>query len=330
MKRTAFLKGLSAMLLAGTAGLPLPAMAAETFPSRPVTIIVPFPPGGATDVAARTMAERMAPLLGQPVIIDNKPGAQTVIGAEAAARAAPDGHTMLMSSGTTLTLNPLLPEKLPYKPEDFAPIILVSKLPFAVVVRNGLPNTIAGFVELAKSRSGQLNYGSNGPTSFNNIAAVVAFEGLGIKLTEITYRGDAQQLTDLMGGNLDVIVVGGSSGLSAQRSGRGTIIGWTGEKRLQVTPDVPNFSELGPDMVAQTWFGLLAPARTPPAAIARLNAAAAKAMEAPELRDKLLSEGQYVAGGSPEDFANFLRTEMDRWRPLVHRLSATPGQERAR
>ncbi|PHK95444.1 hypothetical protein CR162_08120 [Pseudoroseomonas rhizosphaerae] len=326
MERRSILRAATALAATGAAaGLgarPGPARAAA-FPARPVTIVVPFPPGGATDVAARTMADRMAPILGQPVIVENKPGAQTILGAEAVARAAPDGHTLLMSSGTTLTLNPLLPDKLPYKPEDFSPVVLVSKLPFAVAVKSGLPKTIPEFVELVKKQPGRLNYGSNGPTSFNNIAAIVAFEGMGIRLTEVTYRGDAQQLTDLLAGTLDAIVVGGSSGLAAHRSGRAHIIGWTGEQRLAVTPDIPNFSEFGPNMVAQTWFGLLAPAHTPPEAVVALNAAALKAMEAPELRDRLLSEGQYVAGGSPEDFATFLRTEMERWRPLVQRLAAT-------
>lgn len=323
MPRRAFLRGLAALLPAAlmmTAAMPGLVRAAD-YPTRPVTIVVPFPPGGATDVLTRIMAESMAPLLGQPVLVENKPGAQTVIGAEAVARAQPDGHTLLMASGTTLTLNPLLPDRLPYKPEDFAPIILATKLPFAVVVRNGLPTTIAEFVALAKQRNGALNYGSNGPTSFNNLAAVAVIEGLGIRMQEITYRGDAQQLNDLMGSNLDVIVVGGSSGLAAQRSGRGRIIGWTGEERLAVTPDIPNFSELGPKMVVQTWFGLLAPARTPAAAVTRLNAAAARALQSPELRDRLLAEGQFVAGGSPDDFATFLASESERWRPMVRRLA---------
>ncbi|EFH10685.1 Bug family tripartite tricarboxylate transporter substrate binding protein [Teichococcus cervicalis] len=313
----------AATALATGAALARPGLArAAAFPSRPVTIVVPFPPGGSTDVAARSMADRMAPILGQPVLVENKPGAQTIIGAEAVSRAAPDGHTLLMSSGTTLTLNPLLPERLPYRPEDFAPVMLVSKLPFAVAVKSSLPKTIPDFVALAKSQPGKLNYGSNGPTSFNNIAAIVAFEGMGIQLTEVTYRGDAQQLTDLLGGTLDAIVVGGSSGLNAHRSGRAHIIGWTGDQRVAATPEIPTFSEFGPNMVAQTWFGLLAPARTPPEAVMALNAAARKAMEAQELRDRLLAEAQYAAGGSPEEFATFLRSEMERWRPLVQRLAA--------
>jgi len=307
---------------AAALGVPRIGRAAEPFPSRAVTMVVPFPPGGATDVAARTLAERMGPILGQPVVVDNKPGAQTAIGADAVARAQPDGHTLLMASGTTMTLNPLLPERLSYRAEDLTPVMLVTTLPFGIVVRKGLAEDIPGLAALARSRNGALNYGSNGPTSFNNLAAVVVMEGLGIRMQEVSYRGDAQQLTDLMSGTLDVISVGGSSALAALRSGRGTIVGWTGEgQRLAVTPDVPNFEEVGPNMVCQTHFGLLAPARTPPAAIARLNAAAARALEAPDLRQRLLSEGQYVAGGTPEDYAAHLRRDAARWRDLVARLA---------
>ena len=201
----------------------------QAFPLRPVTIVVPFPPGGSTDVAARLLAERMGPALGEAgrpagaatVMVENRPGAATIVGAEYVARAAPDGHTVLMSSGTTLTINPLLPDRLPYRPEDFAPVALITKLPFAFVVRQGLPTTIPDFVALAKSRPGQLNYGSNGPSSFNNITAAMLCEGLGIRMQEVTYRGDAPQLNDLMAGTLDVIIVGGSAGLAAHRSGKG-------------------------------------------------------------------------------------------------------------
>ncbi|MFC3124212.1 Bug family tripartite tricarboxylate transporter substrate binding protein [Pseudoroseomonas globiformis] len=322
MRRRSMIRLAPAALLPSLLARPAVLRAAEAFPSRPVTMVVPFPPGGATDVAARILAEKMAPLLKQPVIVENKPGAQTAIGADAVARAAPDGHTLLMASGTTMTLNPLLPEKLSYRAEDLAPVALVTTLPFGIVVRKGLADSVESFVALAKARKGQLNYGSNGPTSFNNLAAVVVMEGLGIRMQEITYRGDAQQLTDLMAGTLDVIVVGGSSALAAQRSDRGTIIGWTGEgQRLAVTPSIPNFAELGPNMVCQTHFGLLVPARTPTPAVLRLNQAALEGMKSPELRQRLLDEGQFVADGSPDDYATYLRRDADRWRDLVARLA---------
>jgi tripartite-type tricarboxylate transporter receptor subunit TctC len=289
-------------------------------PTRPVTIIVPFPPGGSTDVTARLVAERMAPLLGQNVVIDNKPGAQTVIGAEAAARAAPDGHTLLMSSGTTLTINPLIGRNLPYRPEDFSPVVHVATLPFCIAVRPGIPDTIAGFVAHVRANPGRVTWGHNGRGSFNHIAGALIQERLNLDWQDVGYRGDAPQLNDLLAGTLDSILVGGATGLAAARTGRARIIGWTGETRLPNLPDQPTFSESYPGLVAVTWFGLLAPARTPPAAIARLNAAGAAATADATVRERLLNEGILAAGGTPADFQAFLSREAERWAPLLRRL----------
>lgn len=289
-------------------------------PTRPVTIIVPFPPGGSTDVTARLVAEKMAPLLGQNVLIDNKPGAQTVIGAEAAARAAPDGHTLLMSSGTTLTINPLIGRNLPYRPEDFAPVVHVATLPFCIAVKPGIPDTIAGFVAHVKANPGRVTWGHNGRGSFNHIAGALIQERIGLDWQDVGYRGDAPQLNDLLAGTLDSILVGGATGLAAARSGRARIIGWTGETRLPNLPDQPTFAESYPGLVAITWFGLLAPARTPPAAVARLNAAGAAATADATVRERLLAEGILAAGGTPADFQAFLTREAERWGPLLRRL----------
>jgi tripartite-type tricarboxylate transporter receptor subunit TctC len=289
-------------------------------PTRPVSIIVPFPPGGSTDVTARLVAERMAPLLSQNVLIDNKPGAQTVIGAEAAARAAPDGHTMLMSSGTTLTINPLIGRNLPYRPEDFAPVIHVATLPFCIAVKPGIPDTIPGFVAHVKANPGRVTWGHNGRGSFNHIAGALIADRIGLDWQDVGYRGDAHQMNDLVAGTLDAVLVGGATGLALARSGRAKIIGWTGEARLPNLPDQPTFAEFYPGLVAITWFGLLAPARTPPAALARLNAAAAAAVADATVRDRLLNEGIIAAGGTPADFQAFLGREAERWGPLLRRL----------
>lgn len=303
-------------------GLAAPATAQQAgFPDRPVTLIVPFPPGGSTDVMARLLAERMAPSLAQPVLVENRPGAATVVGAEAAARSVPDSYTVLVNSGTTLTINPLLMRNLPYRPESFAPVSLLATLPFAFLVQNRLPATIPEFVALAKAKPGQLNYGTNGPSSFNNIVAVLVSEALGIRMQDVTYRGDSAQLNDFIAGTLDVLVVGGSSAIGPHRNGQGRILAWTGNKRMPMTPDVPIFAEVAPDAVGQTWFGLAVPARTPAAAIERLSAAASRALQEPTLRDRLLNEGQFAIGSSPSEYATFLDREMDRWRPLLARMN---------
>lgn len=289
-------------------------------PTRPVTIVVPFPPGGSTDVTARIMAEKMAPLLGQSVVVDNKPGAQTVIAAEHVARAAPDGHTLLMASGTTLTINPLIGRNLPYRPEDFAPVLHVATLPFCIAVRPGIPDTIAGFVAHVRANPGKVTWGHNGRGSFNHIAGALIADRLNLDWNDVGYRGDAHQMNDLLAGTLDAILVGGATGLQVARTGRAKIIGWTGETRLPNLPDQPTFAESYPGLVAVTWFGLLAPARTPEPALARLNATAAQAAADATLRQRLLDQGIVVAGGTRDDFRAFLAREAERWAPLLRRL----------
>ncbi|MCB4821103.1 tripartite tricarboxylate transporter substrate binding protein [Roseicella aerolata] len=305
------------LLAMGAAGLAAPALAQ----GRPITLVVPFPPGGSTDFMGRLLAERMQGALGQPVLVENRPGGATVVGAEAVARAAPDGHTVLVNSGTTLTINPLLMRSLSYKVEDFAPVSLLSTLPFAFLVQNRMPATISEFVALAKSRPGQLNYGTNGPSSFNNIAAVLVAEKLGIRMQDVTYRGDAQQLNDFLAGTLDLLVVGGASAIGPHRNGQGRIIGWTGDRRLPSMPEIPTFDEFAPGALAQTYFGLAVPARTPRPVIDRLSQAAATALKEPALRDRLLAEGQFALGTSPEEYGAFLRAEAERWAPVLQKMN---------
>jgi len=308
-------------LLSAALALPATARAQVWSPSRPVTIVVPFPPGGSTDVTARNLAERMAPRLGVSMLIDNKPGAQTVIGAEAVARAQPDGHTILMASGSTLTIMPLVGRNLPYRVEDFAPVAHVATLPFVIAVRPGIPDTIPEFVAHVRANPGRVTWGHNGRGSFNHIAGALIQDRLELDWNDVGYRGDAPQLNDLLAGTLDSILVGGATGLAAQRTGRARILGWTGESRLPNLPDQPTFNDHYPGLVAVTWFGLLAPARTPQAAIARLNEAAAAAIRDDSgLRERLLNEGIVTAGGTPAEFQTFLTREAQRWAPLLRRL----------
>jgi tripartite-type tricarboxylate transporter receptor subunit TctC len=304
-------------LFAAAVLLPAPALAQP----RPVTIVVPFPPGGSTDVTARLLAERMAGPLGLPVQVENRPGAATVIGAEYVARSAPDGHTVLISSGSTLTINPHILRNLPYRREDFAPVTLISTLPFAIVARPDGPRSLDELIERARARPGEITYGTNGPSSFNNIAAVLVSEQLGIRMQDITYRGDAQQVHDFLGGRLDLLVVGGSTGIPLHRDGRGRIIAWTGESRMPGMEDIPTVAERRPQAVAITWFGLLVPARTPAAMVERLNRAAVGVMRSGDFGARLTAEGQTLVASSPDEFATFLTRESDRWGPVLGRMN---------
>jgi tripartite-type tricarboxylate transporter receptor subunit TctC len=236
--RRAVLAGLSTALVAPLAA-PSTALAQPAFPSRPVTIIVPFAPGGSTDVVTRLMAERMTQLLGQNVLVENRPGGNTIVGAEAAARAAPDGHTLLMAAGTTLTINPAVTRNLPYKVEDFAPVMLVTTFPFAVITRLDGPADIAALVAAARARPGAITYGTNGPTTLTNVAMLMVLERMGVTMQDVTYRGDAQALTDFLATNLDLLVVAGSTALPVHRNRQGRILGWTSAERVPSTPEVP-------------------------------------------------------------------------------------------
>lgn len=306
---------------AGLAMLPLPALAQAWQPQRNVTIVVPFAPGGSTDVVTRLMAERMSQSLGRAVQVENRPGGNTIVGAEAVARAQPDGHTLLMAAGTTLTVNPVIQRNLSYRIEDFAPVSLVSTFPFAVIARNDGPRDIAALVAAARARPGRITYGTNGPTTLTNVAMLMVLERLGITMQDVTYRGDAAQLNDFLAGNLDMLVVAGSTALPVHRNGQGRILGWTSAERVPSTPDVPTFGEqAAPGLVAESWFGLLAPARTPAPAVQALNAAAVEALGEARIRERLTNDAQFIKGSSPEAFGAFLQEQLRIWRPTLSRL----------
>lgn len=311
-------------VLAGLAGLGLarPALAQSGAAQRPITIIVPFAPGGSTDIVSRLLAERMTALLGQPVQVENRAGANTIIGAEFVARARPDGHTLLMAAGTTLTINPVIVPNLPYKLKDFAPVMLATTFPFGIITQmRGGAMDVPAWVAAAKARPGQMTYGTNGPTTLTNVAMLMVMERLGITMQDVTYRGDSAQLAAFMAGDLDVLVVSGGTAQPVHRDGRGRLIAWTSARRIESTPDVPSIAEFAPGLDVLSWFGLLAPARTPAEVVQRVNAAANEALKDDRIRERLVTEGQFLAGGSPEGFAEFLRRSDTQWRPILSRLN---------
>lgn len=306
-------------LLGALALLPAPALAQGA--ARPITVVVPFAPGGSTDIVTRLLAERMTALLGQTVQVENRPGANTVIGAEYVARARPDGQTLLMAAGTTLTINPVIVPNLPYKVDDFAPVMLATTFPFGIITKlAGGPVDVPAWVAAAKARPGVMTYGTNGPTTLTNVAMLMVMERLGITMQDVTYRGDSAQLAAFLAGDLDMLIVAGGTAQPVHRNRQGRLIAWTSERRVESTPEVPSIAQFAPGLEVLSWFGMLAPARTPADVVQRVNAAANEALQDARIRDRLTTDGQFVAGGTPDDFANFLKRTDDQWRPILQRL----------
>ena len=313
LHRRPLIGGLAAMLAT-------PAIAQA--PGRPISIIVPFAPGGSTDILTRLLAERMTALLGQAVQVENRPGGNTIVGAEYVSRARPDGQTLLMAAGTTLTINPVITPNLPYKLDDFAPVMLATTFPFGIITKlQGGPVDVPAWVAAARAQPGRLTYGTNGPTTLTNVAMLIVMERLGITMQDVTYRGDSAQLAAFLAGDLDMLIVAGGTALPTHRNNQGRLIVWTSNRRIPSTPDVPAIAEFVPNLDVLSWFGLLAPARTPADLVQRLNAAANEALREQRISDRLTNDGQFLAGGTPNDFAEFLRRSDAQWRPILSRLN---------
>ena len=295
---------------------------AQTFPSRPVTMVVPYAAGGPTDVASRVIAEQMRASLGMNVLIENKPGASTILGAQHVAAAAPDGHTLLMVTTTTLCTNPHLYKKLPYKVDDFAPVAMAVKVPLGLGVRKSLPvSTIAEFRDYAQARAGKMNYGSAGTGANSQLVNVLMNQTLNIQMTEVPYKGTAPALADLAGGHVDALVDAMATLLPMHRDGRIKILGNFDNVRSPVAPEVPTFAESGyPGLVAFTWFAVMAPARVPEPIIARLTKAVMAAVESDETKRKFAELGFIPQTSGARELAAYIQSENDRWGPLIRKM----------
>jgi tripartite-type tricarboxylate transporter receptor subunit TctC len=316
----ALLRTLVAALL--TAASLHPAMADDWSPTRPIHLLVPYGPGGSSDVIARAVAAEMSRDLGQQVVVENKGGGQGSIATVEAARARPDGYTLLLGHVGTLAVNPAMMANLPYDPKrDFAPIILLAKLPmvFAVNTRVAAAD-LPGFVALAKARPGTLNYGSAGNGSAGHLAFEMLKTATGIDVVHVPYKGTGAQLTDLIAGNIDAASAGLPGLLPQAQAGKVRIIAVGSTRRLDAIPDVPTVAEQGyPGFESSQWFGLLAPAGTPPAAIARLNKAAHAALASDNVRQRLAQDSSEISGAGPAAFAAFIDTEGQRWGEVVRK-----------
>jgi tripartite-type tricarboxylate transporter receptor subunit TctC len=292
---------------------------AQSFPVKSVRLIVPFAPGGSTDIIARTLGQKLHEAWGQAVIVDNRPGGSTIIGTDMVAKAPPDGHTLLVTPAP-FTIVPSLNSKLPYDPHrDFEPITLINTTPLVVVVHPGVPaKSVKELIALAKSKPGALNYGSSGAGGSNHLAGELFNVMAGVKMVHIPYKGNAPALADLVGGHVDLVFNGLTSALPLIKSGKLRPLAVTSLNRATALPDIPTLDESGlKGFQAVAWNGLTAPARTPKEVIAKINADVLKVIRSPELIDRLRSEGSDPVGSSVDEYARFLRDEIAKWQRVI-------------
>jgi len=309
---------LAALFVVTLAGA-LPVCAQE-YPRKPIRLIVPFAPGGGNDTVARAISQSAGASLGQPVVVDNRAGAGGMLGAELAARSPPDGYTLFLGGVGSHAINPNLHAKLPYDPvKDFAPITLIASAPSVLVVNPSLPaRTLAEFTALAKASPGRINYASNGNGSSAQLAAVLYESMAGVQMVHVPYKGLAPALVDLLAGEVQAMFSSVVAIVPNIKAGRLRALAVTGKRRAALLPEVPTLDESGvPGYEAGSWYGILAPAGTPQAVVAKLHEAIVRALAKPEVRERLVSEGAEVIGSTPEAFAAHITAELARMGKLI-------------
>jgi tripartite-type tricarboxylate transporter receptor subunit TctC len=315
------LRVLAAMLGAAALAPHALAQSAAWQPERPIRLVVPYGPGGSSDVIARLLAAEMAKTLGQSIVVDNKGGASGTIAMQEVARAAPDGYTIVLGHVGTLAVNPAMLEKLPYSDKDFEPIGLLAKVPMVFAAGAKVPaRTLPEFIALAKANPGKLSYGSAGNGSAGHLAFEMLKVTTGIDVVHVPYKGTGAQLNDLLAGNTDAASAGPPGFMQHVKSGRIRIIASGSAQRLAALPDVPTVAEQGyPGFDSSQWFGLLAPARTPAAVIARIHEAAEKALQVPAVQERLKADASVAAPLNGPQFAAFIKAERERWGDVVRK-----------
>ncbi len=306
--------------------LPSRAHAADAWPTKPIRFVVPFAPGGSSEIVARAVAAELTKSLGQSVYVDNKPGGAGNV-AMADAAAASDQHTVILGHIGTLAVNPYIFAKLPYDPnKDFKPLSLLAKVPSLYVVRPDLPaKDMKEFVALAKAKPGALNYGSAGNGSAGHLAFEYLKAASGTFVLHVPYRGTGPQLTDLLGGRLDAAAVGAPAVLQFIKTGKLRCIATGSAQRIAQLPDVPTVAEQGfPNFEMTQWYGLLAPSSMAAPAAEKLAAAAAKAVKEPGSVERLSADAAIAVGSTPAEFAAFIATEQARWKPVIARAQIKP------
>jgi tripartite-type tricarboxylate transporter receptor subunit TctC len=305
--------------------LAAPAVLAQAYPSKPIKIIVPFGPGGFTDVAARILQKELAPVIGQPIVIENKPGAGSTIGTSEVAKAAPDGYTLVMVS-TTHVISPHLYKSMPYDPiKDFTPVMKLAEGPYVLVTHPSLPvKSVAELIALAKAKPDTVDYASSGNGSSQHLVGALFVTMAGAPLSHVPYKGSNQAMNDLLGGQVKVSFVGVPNALPSLNAGKLRALAVSTKKRYAEMPNVPTLDEAGvKGYDATIWLGLLAPPGTPRDVVQKLNAAVAKTLSTPEAKKLMTSAGVDVATSTPEEFGALMQAELDRWGKVVRETGAT-------
>lgn len=295
--------------------------ASAAYPQRPIHLIVPFAPGGPTDISARIVADELGKVLGQSVVVDNRPGAGGNIGATLAARAEPDGYTLFWAQAATHGINPTLYRSLPYDPvKDFAPVAMIATEPLVLVAGPGFaPDDVASLIAAAGAQPGRINFGSGGVGTTPHMAAEMFAASAGISLTHVPYRGNAMALNDAMAGNVQLVFDGVNSALPHLRAGRLKALAVTSRTRSPLLPEVPALAEVVPGFEATSWGAVAAPAATPPEVIERLSTALNEVLRQPPVARRFTDLGMTPQPGTSAAMDLFVRTEIARWRDLITR-----------
>ena len=296
--------------------------AADSYPQRAIRLIVPYPPGGAGDIVGRMLSVRLTEALGQQVVVDNRPGGGQIIATQMTAKAAPDGYTLFLASATH-GINPGLLKTLPYDSlKDFAPITLVADSPLLFIAHPSLGvNSIKDLVAQAKIRPGRINYASSGPGTGGHLSVELLKWMTGIDLVHVPYKGAGPALTDLIGGQVQMMCTSPLPSLPHVKSGRLVALAMTSRARSRAAPDIPTVAETVPGYESTLWYALLAPAATPPAIIKRVHAETTRILKLPEVTEQLLAQGADPIGNSPQELEKFLRTEIERWTKVIQQAN---------
>ena len=292
---------------------------AQSYPSKPIRIVVPYPPGGFNDTLGRTLAAKFTEAWGQPAVVENKPGGNTLIGNDFAAKSAPDGHTLLVVA-FPFSVVPSLFKAMPYDTvRDFAPVILAATSPNLLVVHPSLPvNTVGELIAAAKAKPGSLSYASTGNGSSNHISMELFKSLAGVNIVHIPYKGSGPAVSDLLGGQVHLMFDNTPNVLPHVKAGKLRALGSSGTKRSALTPDVPTVAEAGVAGYEVTvWFGLVAPAGTPREVIQKLNAEVTRILAMPDVRERFLAQGVEPQGSTPEQFGEHIRAQMAKWKKVV-------------